>query len=265
MIDNRTIANEPPHSKGAIVSIDYALYFFYASVKLRYSENRVRVFVTDKEAAEKKRPARRPLDVECSLDVGVPAVFYCKRCNKPFCEDCIGREAGKKTLCIHCTSVEESIEDETRQKRGFDFAKKKKPLLILLAVVASILIAFNAYVLYNDHLESDQTEAVEHEVSLQLMGIVECRANLEELAAEALSYSKMLERPPSSIEELSSILGAQVNTEDPISFEPYIIKSDDEGNITAHCPTPKAHGVGSITASPGSPARVSYTNERGQP
>jgi hypothetical protein len=221
--------------------------------------------VTDKEAAVKKKPARRPLNVECLMDIGVPAVFYCSRCKKPFCEDCIGQESAKKTLCIHCASVEESIEQETRQRPGFNFAKKKKPLLILLAIMASILIAFNAYILYNDYLESDQTEAVEHDISWQLMGIVECRANLEVLAAEALSYSKMLERPPASIEELSSILDAQVNTEDPISSEPYIINSDTAGNITARCPTPEAHGVGSITAVPGRPARVSYTNERGQP
>ena len=221
--------------------------------------------MNDKTAAAKKSNPRSQLDVECTMDVGVPAVFYCNRCNKPFCEDCIGREAGGKTICIHCASVEESIEDETRQKPGFDFAKKKKPLLILLAVVASILIAFNAYVLYNDHLESDQTEAVEHEVSLQLIDIAECRANLEMLVAEALSYSQLTGKAPSSLEELSTMLDAKFETDDPVSLEPYIIRSDDKGNITAHCPTPQAHGVGDITAVPGSPARVTYSNERGRP
>jgi len=221
--------------------------------------------VADKDAAEKKSPVRRPLDVECTMDIGVPAVFYCNRCNKPFCEDCIGREAGKKTLCIHCAGVEESIEDETRQKQGFDLAKKKKPLLILLALTASILIAFNAYTLYNDHLESDQTAAIEHDISPQLMDISECRAYLETLVAEALSYRQIMNRAPSSLEELSAILDTEVQIEDPVSFEPYIIKSDDKGNITALCPTPEAHGVAGITAVPGRPARVSYANKRGQP
>jgi len=220
--------------------------------------------VAEKEAAQ-KRVTRQQLDVDCQMDVGVPAVFYCYRCKKPFCEDCIGREAGRKTLCIHCASVEESIEEEAQSGVSFAFVKKKSFLFPLFAIAAIVVITFNLYTLYSDRLESDQTEAVEHEISLQLMDISECRANLEILVAEALSYHQLMGHPAASLEELSTMFDAEVKIEDPVSFEPYIIKSDDKGNITALCPTPEEHGVAGITAVPGRPARVTYANQGTQP
>jgi len=219
--------------------------------------------VSDKAADEKKTPVRRLLNVECSMDIGVPATFYCNRCKKPFCEDCLWSEAGSKTLCIHCASVEQVIEDEARGSLGSAFAKKKKLFINLIAVIITVIIAFNGYILYNDHLESDQTEAFKHEMSPQLMGIAKCRANLEILVKEAVAYHQIVKRAPSSLEELATIFTTEFETKDPISFAPYIIRSDDTGNISAHCPTPEAHGVSDIIAKPGKPARLIYNG--GQP
>lgn len=218
--------------------------------------------MSDNVAEAKESPVRRPLDVECSMDIGVPATFYCSRCKKPFCEDCLWSEAGSKTLCIHCASVEEAIEDEARGSLGSAIVKQKKLVLGLITVVLTGIIAFNAYTLYNNHLESDQTKVFRHEMSPQLMGIAKCRANLEALVKEAVSYHQMVNRPPSSLEELATILATEFETKDPVSLAPYIIESDGTGNITAHCPTPEAHGVSDIIAEPGKPARLIYKGGR---
>lgn len=223
------------------------------------------MLVSDTEGAVKKR--KRPqLNVECSMDAGIPAVFYCSRCKKPFCEDCIGRESGIKTLCIHCAGVEETIEDEEQRElsRRLSSVKKKSSLLTLLSAIAIVLIAVNAYILVNNQLEEEPIKASSPVVSPQLLGISMCRANLEVLAAEAATYSKLVGHPPASLEELSGMLEPAVETKDPVSHKHYIIESDEAGNITAHCPTPEAHGVAGIVAVPGKPARLIY-KKGGQP
>ncbi len=218
----------------------------------------------EKTGGAQDKRARAALNVACSIDVDVPAVFYCSRCHKPFCEDCIGRETAAKTLCLHCAAVEDSQEDELQRASAFAVVKKKSFLLGFLGVLAAIGLTFNLYILYGDMQESDQSKVMEPVTDSQILGITRCRSNLEILAAEAASYYKAMERPPSSVEELAVILGKQVETTDPISSKPYIIESDGTGRITVHCPTPEAHGVSGIAATAGKPARVTYTNTAAQ-
>jgi len=216
------------------------------------------------EAVIKKRE-RPQLSAECSMDAGVPAVFYCSRCKKPFCEDCIGRESGKKTLCIHCAGVEETIEDEEQRRLGgLAFVKKKSFLLTLFGAIAITGIAVNAYILVNDQIEVEPVKVSSPPVSPQLAGLAKCRANMEILAAEAATYRKLIGHPPASLDELSRMLEPKVETKDPVSHAPYIVKSDAAGNITVNCPTPEVHGVAGIVAMPGKPARLIY-QKGGQP
>ena len=221
--------------------------------------------MAEKTTAEKNRIVRRPLNVACSIDIDEPAVFYCSQCKKPFCEDCIGRETAAKTLCLHCAAVEDSMEEAQQQGLGLALKKKKGFFLKMLGVMASVAIAFNLYTLYSDRDESDPSKAFKAAISPQLTGITICRSRLDALAAEAFSYTKLMERSPSSVDELGVILNAQVETKDPVTFKPYIIKGDTEGNTIVHCPTPEAHGVGSISAVAGKPARVIYANESVRP
>jgi len=214
--------------------------------------------VTDTEPLTRKR-TRAQLSVDCSMDVGVPAVFYCARCKKPYCEDCIGREAGIKTLCIHCAGVEETIEDEEQRKLGGSGSERKNNFLTaVLGAIAIMGIAVNAYILVNDQLEVEPVRISIPPVSPQLAGLAKCRANMEVLAAEAATYRKLVGHPPASLEELSKMLEPNVETKDPVSHVPYILKSDAAGNITVNCPTPEVHGVASIVAVPGKPARLTY-------
>jgi len=120
------------------------------------------------------------------------------------------------------------------------------------------------YILLSDKLESDASQAIEPNISLQLKGISDCKANLEALAAEASSYNKTFDRPPYSMDDLSSMLGISGKTEDPITLKLYIIDYDGEHSII-RCPNPEEHGVTSITAVPGKPARVVYSNTRSIP
>ena len=214
--------------------------------------------MTDTEPLTRKR-TRAQLSVDCSMDVGVPAVFYCARCKKPYCEDCIGREAGIKTLCIHCAGVEETIEDEEQRKLGGSGSERKNNFLTaVLGAIAIMGIAVNAYILVNDQLEVEPVRISIPPVSPQLAGLAKCRANMEVLAAEAATYRKLVGHPPASLEELSKMLEPNVETKDPVSHVPYILKSDAAGNITVNCPTPEVHGVASIVAVPGKPARLTY-------
>jgi len=206
---------------------------------------------------------RQQLNVTCTIDVDVPAVFFCSKCHKPFCEECIGRETASKTLCLHCAVVKESQEEESQRASIFSMVKEKKSFLLkLIVVIASLGILFNLYTLYGDMQESNQDEPFEMEISPQINGIADCRANLELIAKEAHSYRKILERPPSSMDELSSMLGDKAGIKDPVSSKPYILRSNDRGEVSVQCPSPEDHGVAGIVATPGKPAQVIYGGGR---
>ena len=214
--------------------------------------------MADNERAAKRKRVRHPLNVACSIDMDVPAVFYCSQCKKPFCEDCIGRETAAMTLCLHCAAVEESQEEEFKRASVFAVVKKKSFLLWLFGIVAATGLTFNLYILYGDMQESDQAKIMEPEKDPQLLGIAKCRSNLEILAAEAFSYRKVMDRFPASVEELAAMLDTQKATTDPVSSQPYIIRKDEAGGVAVHCPTPGDHGVAGIVAVPGKPAKILY-------
>lgn len=214
--------------------------------------------MAEKQGGAKRKIARHPLNVPCSIDRDVPAVFCCSECKKPFCEDCIGRETAAKTLCLHCAVVEESVEEHAQRNSRFSFVKKKSFLLTFLGVIAAIGITFNLYILYGDMQESDQAKVMEPEKNPQLLGISKCRSNLEILAAELLPYHKVMDRFPVSVEEIVGLVDAKSVTTDPISSESYIIKEDGKGGAAVYCPTPGKHGVAAIIAVPGKPAKILY-------
>jgi len=136
---------------------------------------------------KKGKKVRHPLHVECSLDTGVPAVFFCSRCKKPFCEGCIGRDSALKILCLHCAVVEDSKKEKAQRASLFSIAEKKNTIFSVLGVIATIAIAFNIYILYGDFQESAPTKSLEPKLNIQLIDITKCRLNLEELVKEAVS------------------------------------------------------------------------------
>lgn len=209
----------------------------------------------------KKQTPEVNLGVDCTIDVGTPAVFYCARCKKPYCVDCLGREIGRKRICIQCAGVEEVIEDEEQQRQrrlGFNLAENKGLLFGFLMAVGIVIIAINAYILITDHLESQSAEVVTTEVDPQLSAIAQCRSNLEVLAAEAAHYRQLSGESPASLDDLMRTLDASSITRDPVTQQLYIIDRDEAGHISAHCPTPAAHGLVDIVAVPGKPARLIY-------
>ncbi|HKI60036.1 MAG TPA: hypothetical protein VKA23_03280, partial [Mariprofundaceae bacterium] len=170
----------------------------------------------DEEKRESKQ-VRQQLNVTCTIDVDVPAVFFCSKCHKPFCEECIGRETASKTLCLHCAAVKDSQEEAFRRASIFSMVKEKKSFFLkLLVVIASLGILFNLYTLYGDMQESNQDERFEVEISPQLKGIAQCRSDLEFLAKEAQAFKKLLDRAPSSMDELASMLGDKAEIKDPV-------------------------------------------------
>lgn len=213
-----------------------------------------------KGGATSKKP-RPKLNVACTIDQDVPAVFYCSKCHKPFCEDCIGEESARRTLCLHCASVEDSIEEAEQLASGPPTGKKGRLVPITLAVIACAGILVSAYILFDNNLETERSDVHIPAISPQLQGIAETRADLEALVAQAAVYRKLMGHPPASLDELKPMLGSKYRTEDPVSHEPYIIESDDAGNIMAVCPTPRVHGVASIAAVAGKPAQVTYLDQ----
>lgn len=217
--------------------------------------------MSEEQTEQKRISPRPPLDVECSLDPGVPAVFYCSRCHKPFCADCIGAESGSKTYCLQCTLVNESEEEASGQKQRL-FKKHGNLILKSLAVIAIVISCFNLYYLFNDYQQGDSEPAFVVEADPQLEGILACRHRMEMLAAEAARYRSMVGMAPESIEALRSILPDGADTDDPVSSMPYVIEHDQSGVPVIHCPDPESHGVEDISASPGRPAHVIYYEER---
>lgn len=196
--------------------------------------------------------------MECSLDIGEPAAFVCDRCKKPFCESCIGRKECNKTLCLHCTVVEDSKEEKARQASPFLTAEKKHTFTVILGVLAGIAIIINLYILYNDFREKSSSNTLASSFDTQLAEIIKCRSNMEALVKAATTFRESFERPPSSLEEIASLLDDPTALHDPVTQEPYILDVDHKGKIEIHCPTPDAHGVADIIAIPGKPARMIY-------
>lgn len=212
----------------------------------------------DKQNKIISKDHRKPLDVDCTLDPGVPAVFYCVRCQKPFCADCIGYEKGREILCLQCTLVEESKADANRP-RGQLLKKNSSLILKSLAAIAIIVSCFNLYYLYADHQESVSEPAVEAEPDPQLEGIVACRHQMELLAAEAETYRNLVGKIPETIESLQSMLPEGVDITDPVTSRTYQLEQNRSGTPVIRCPNPEEHGVEDISASPGKPARITYS------
>lgn len=215
------------------------------------------------QAGKARKKARPRLNVSCSIDEGVPAVFYCSKCRKPFCEDCIGEESARRTLCLHCASVEESMAAAERAaEQEPSPSGRKRRVYAVLGILVFAAIAVDAYILSSNHLESTPSDARIPAISPQLQAIAETRFDLEALVSEAAAYRRVMGKPPASLDELKPMLSPRFRTEDPVSHQPYIIESDAAGNIIARSPTPEAHGVASITAMPGMPARITYLKGR---
>ena len=196
--------------------------------------------------------------MECSLDIGEPAAFVCARCRKPFCESCIGRKEHNKTLCLHCAVVEDSKEEKARQSSPFLTPKKKHAFALILGGLAGVAIIINLYVLYNDFRERTSNNTPVSSLDAQLAEIIKCRSNMEALIKAATSFRESFGRPPSSLDEIASLLDDPTVLQEPITQEPYILDMDHKGKIEIHCPTPNAHGVADIVAIPGKPARMIY-------
>ena len=80
---------------------------------------------------------RKALAIDCSMDTGVRATFFCSRCKQPFCEGCLGLEEGKVNYCLACAAVEEVNEGEKSNHREAKnrVATPLKAILIVLVII----------------------------------------------------------------------------------------------------------------------------------
>lgn len=209
---------------------------------------------------------RKPLGVPCSSHRDKEATFYCDRCEKSFCEACVGMEAGPRTFCLHCAVAAEG-EMDAEQARQRPFKPPREPFrsipLLMLIGIALAGVAYNAFQIYRDHQQRSTDTVVITTPSPQIEGIAECRHRMQKLAAAAISFRKTFERFPSSIGELKPVLESDKQSLDPVSKQPYVLQATEDGRLIIRCPDPAAHGVFAIEVQPGKVARVDYNEPAG--
>ncbi|MES0370636.1 MAG: hypothetical protein ABUK11_00010 [Mariprofundaceae bacterium] len=190
--------------------------------------------------------------IHCSRHPAEVATFYCAKCHDPFGEECVGEEIGEQTICSAC--VGSNIKNEVNQ-----LEKKKRNRRIRnisVAGVTAILLCLNAFVLIRYSPTSD--EISQPELSKQVSELIKCRHNLEAIAEQTKFYLKAIGRLPDSINEIKDILKNPDQALEPITAKPYLIQADEHGAPKIVCPSPEAHGLASLFALPGKPARMQY-------
>ncbi|MDX8410313.1 MAG: hypothetical protein R8K46_00360 [Mariprofundaceae bacterium] len=206
------------------------------------------------------RPQRKLLKANCSTDPDHIATFYCARCNKAFCEDCVGREAGKQTYCLQCAAVAEGQQDAVGSKSGV--VRKVKWALATLAGTAAIITCFNLYILYTGRPEASGN-VIKPPMSAQLSSLATCRHRLEQLVQQASYYQKATGSVPTQLTDLETMVDDKQMLIDPVSKARYRLSHDKKTGITVSCPHPEKHGLAELYARPGKPAIMVYANKGG--
>jgi len=218
------------------------------------------VMVSNEQPAEESRAklGRKPMPgVPCSEDPDAIATFYCANCNKSFCEDCVGGEEGARTYCLQCASSMEIQRAEAGRKQVRTFTKHYKWLTYGLAALAILIAGFNGYIIY-----TGAPVAVENAspppMSFQLTQLVACRHRLEALATQADYYKANIGGSSFGLDDLESLVQGASDLYCPLTHERYLLENSHEDGIVIRCPTPEAHGLADLFATPGRPAQMLF-------
>jgi len=192
--------------------------------------------------------------VNCTLDIDISATFYCDRCNRPFCDNCLGRKEGAKFFCLECADLRELQDKKPTEKIFIKYGGFVRRALI---AAASIAICYNLYIIYSN--KPIAQEAVKPPpMSEQTSQLVTCRHQLEVLSALSMKYQDMAGVHPTNFSDIATMTDQPVKNQCPITQQEYIIEFKQDNEVVVSCPDPGAHGLKALFATPGKPAQMKY-------
>ena len=201
---------------------------------------------------------QREFNVTCFADEN-RATFICTNCQRPYCDQCLGKTIENDKYCLECSALEQ-VRRSAPQKR--QQTKKSSPALLTpaLIVLALLLTGINFYLLFdNDYITVPTTS--EPDIPPALSELVECKHNLQHIAATAASFKESTGSYPVFIEQLQPFDDKTALPVEPITGMDYLIEKNEAGEWSVHCPSPEKHGVSDIVAIPGKPARLIYLSK----
>ena len=206
-----------------------------------------------------QQPEKREFNVTCFADEN-KATFICTNCQRPYCDQCLGKTIDDDKYCLECSALEQVRRSAPKKTQ---VEKKTAPAFAgpALALLALILMGVNAYLLLEDDYISVPANAGP-EIPTQLSELIECKRHLQEIAASAAAFREHTGTYPTFIEQLQPISGYLPN--EPVTGKPYEMTTDNRGGWSVHCPSPEAHGIAELIAKPGKPARVIYMTGEGE-
>jgi hypothetical protein len=192
---------------------------------------------------------RRELGIDCSEDIGIRATFFCTRCKKPFCEDCLGREDGKTIHCLACAAIA-----ATKKKKNSNKEEKSK-IATPLNIIFLVLVIFAGF-FFIDGNDSSQLkkELLAPLTSAQEADLAKCKENLQSLSMLISDYQLTRGHDP---KELEDVVLLKKNTSlllEPVEENEYGLESIPGKGLVVSCPNPYAHNLENLYAQPGGPA-----------
>jgi hypothetical protein len=192
--------------------------------------------------------------VLCVLHRDIAATFYCKRCIKPFCDQCKGDSEGAKSFCEACSKLRQDRKEEPVEKEEIKHHSSLKPILL---TIAALFISYNVFTIYTNQPVLREAAALPP-ISKQTAELITCRHQLESLSALAQQHLKTKGVLPDLPSDLSMLVNKKSSVLCPITHLPYIVQQDPDTTLIVSCPDPEAHGLKSLFATPAKPAQMHY-------
>ena len=192
---------------------------------------------------------RKELAIDCSMDTGVRATFFCSCCKQPFCEDCLGLEERKANYCLACAAIEEVNEGEKSNHR-----KVKNRLATPLTAILIVLVIIGGYFfIAGEESSRPKRKPLPPLTPAQEANLAKCKENLQTLSTLISEYQLTQGHDPENIEDVIMLEKEASLLLEPVDNNEYGLELMPDKGLVISCPNPDAHHLDELYAQPGSP------------
>lgn len=194
---------------------------------------------------------KEKLNVDCSDGCGVRATFYCARCNKAFCDQCIGLKDRSKSYCIHCAAVLHTNKSQ-EESESSDARRLGLPLKVLLILIITSVFFYLITVFDDQQIDSSADYLLTPMSSTEEKALIACKEKLVRLSILVEHYQRSHGSDP---EELDDVVGVEADFQllvEPVDEFEYGLEQMPNVGLVISCPNPSEHRLDALYIIPGS-------------